>query len=160
MTNATIKHRNTAYIREVTVNYRSTEQELVRASDSEQVTGFIRSILPDNSREHLVALYLDAANQIISYSLISTGTANSAQVHPREVYQRAVVVGSCALIVAHNHPSGSLLPSTEDRAITERLKESGELLGIKLLDSLILSRKGTYSITDEKIVHTLDPVID
>jgi len=92
--------------------------------------------------------YLDGAHQIISYATLSTGTATSTQVHPREVFQAAILSGSVALIVAHNHPSGSLNPSEEDRKITKHLVSAGHLLGIPVLDHLILSDAEFFSFTE------------
>ena len=140
------------FIREVRVNYVHTSQCQFLINGPFDAASFVRSVLPDNSREHFIALYLDGGHQIASYSLISTGTANSAQVHPREVFQRAVVTGCCALIVAHNHPSGNLVPSDADMQFTKRLEEAGELLGIKLLDSLVISDYGAYSIKEAQKV--------
>lgn len=153
MTSTTVKHLNQTYLREVNVNYRLTTQQLLAVSDPMQVARFIKSIMPDNSREHFIALYLDGAHQIVSYSLISTGLANSAPVHPREVFQRAIVVGSVAVVVAHNHPSGNLQPSNADKQITEGLTKAGEVLGIKLLDSLIITWNSTYSIINDHVTY-------
>jgi DNA repair protein RadC len=153
MTSTTVKHLNQTYIREVNVNYRLTTHELLAITDSREVARFVTSIMPDNSREHFIALYLDGAHHIVSYSLISTGLANSAPVHPREVFQRAIVVGSVAVVVAHNHPSGNLLPSEADKQITERLTKAGEVLGIKLLDSLIITREKAYSIINDHVTY-------
>ncbi|MBX3421956.1 MAG: JAB domain-containing protein [Pirellulaceae bacterium] len=153
MTSTTVKHLNQTYIREVNVNYRLTTQQLLAVTDPMQVARFISSIMPDNSREHFIALYLDGSHQIVSYSLISTGVANQALVHPREIFQRAVVVGSCAIIVAHNHPSGNLQPSDADKQATEYISKAGEVLGIKLLDSLIITWNSTYSIINDHVTY-------
>jgi DNA repair protein RadC len=69
-------------------------------------------------REHLIALYLCGGNRIVSYAVVSTGTATATLVHPREVFQPAVLLGSCGVIVGHNHPSGELKPSPEDVQVT------------------------------------------
>lgn len=134
------------YIREVRVNYHSTGTRKFAMTDPADVADFVRSVLPDNSREHFVALYLDGSNHVACYSLVSTGTANQCVAHPREVFQRALVTGAVAIILAHNHPSGKLNPSNEDLQVTQRLKEGANLLGIKLLDHLIVSDHGFESI--------------
>ncbi len=85
---------------------------------------------------------------MICYSLISTGTADAALILPREVFQRALAAGAVALLFSHNHPSGHVIPSPEDRRATTRLKEVGELLGIKLLDHVIVSDQDFYSFKD------------
>ena len=140
------------FIREVIVNYRPANEQPFRVTDPSNAVQFIRDVLPDNSREHFLALYLDGANQVASFSVISTGTANSSLVHPREVFQRAVLVGAQAFLVAHNHPSGSLTPSREDLDVTQRLSKAGELMGIKLLDSLIVTASGARSILNNESV--------
>ncbi|RIL03534.1 MAG: hypothetical protein DCC71_14900 [Proteobacteria bacterium] len=72
------------------------------------------------------------------------GTVSASLVHPREVFQPAILVGACAVIVAHNHPSGDPTPSREDREITQRLAQAGALLGVSLLDSVVFTRKGGF----------------
>lgn len=138
------------FIREVIVNYRPSTESPFKVTAPGDAVQFIRDVLPDNSREHFVALYLDGANQVASFSVISTGTANSSLVHPREVFQRAVLVGARAFIVAHNHPSGSLTPSREDLDITQRLSKAGELMGITLIDSLIVTAAGAHSVLNNE----------
>ena len=120
--------------------------KIVSAAD---VAIFVRSILTDNSREHFVAMYLDSLHQVAAYSIVSIGTANMAPVAPREVFQRAILSGAIAIVVAHNHPSGSPHPSDEDRAVTKRLHESGNLLGIRLLDHVIVADVSHYSFKKE-----------
>ncbi len=138
------------FIREVRVNYIPTTTRPFPIRCPDDVAAFVRSVLIDNSREHLVALYLDGAHQVSSYSLISVGSANSAVVHPREVFQRAIVSGAVALAIAHNHPSGELTPSKDDLGVTRRLEEAGDLLGIRLLDHLIVTATAYFSIQLEQ----------
>lgn len=134
-------------IREVRVSYHTTNEEKIQITQPAQVARFIRSTLTDNSREHVVALYLDGAHQIACYSVISIGAANSCTLHPREVYQRAILSGACALILAHNHPSGQLDASREDWEVTRRMLEASRILGIKLLDHIIVTDDGFASLS-------------
>lgn len=136
------------YVREVTAKYIGPRRKAIKIGGPEDAAKFISSVMKDQAREHFVALYLDGAHNIASYSIVSTGSANSAPVHPREVFQGAVLVGACALIVGHNHPSGELKPSDEDRAVTNRLVEAGKLLGMSLLDHLIVSEAGYFSFQE------------
>ncbi|MBD3248037.1 DNA repair protein RadC [Candidatus Falkowbacteria bacterium] len=99
-------------------------------------------------KEYFIALYLNARNQLIHKETISIGTLNASLVHPREVFKPAIDHLAASVIVAHNHPSGNLEPSTEDRQMTERLKKAGELLGIGLLDSLIIASEKTVSVKE------------
>ena len=91
-------------------------------------------------QEYFVCLTLDGANRLIAKRIISIGTLTSSLVHPREVFADAITDRAASIIVAHNHPSGSLNPSTADLQVTERLREAGELLGIALLDHLIITK--------------------
>ena len=79
------------FIREVRATYQPTSTPLLAIKGPDDVANFVRSILTDNSREHFVALYLDGAHQVASYSIVSIGTANASVVHPREVFQRAIL---------------------------------------------------------------------
>ncbi|WP_186776387.1 JAB domain-containing protein [Rubripirellula reticaptiva] len=137
------------FIREVNVQYRlqETKREVLR--DAKQVAGLTRLLLPDNSREHFLAFYLDGSHQIASYSVISTGTANATLVYPREIFQRAVLTGAVSVILAHNHPSGSVQPSESDFAITKKLIECGEVLKIAVLDHVVVSDQGFTSLREE-----------
>jgi DNA repair protein RadC len=97
-------------------------------------------------REHFVGFYLNARNQLLARVMISIGSLSASIVHPREVFQPAIEAGAAGLIVAHNHPSGDPEPSPEDIAVTRRLADAGELLGIELLDHLIVAERGHVSL--------------
>ena len=98
----------------------------------------LRAYLEGADREQCVALLLDTRNKVIGIHTISIGSLNASVVHPRETFKAAIVLGAAAIIVCHNHPSGDPTPSQEDRALTTRLKQVGDLLGIPLLDHVIL----------------------
>jgi DNA repair protein RadC len=104
----------------------------------------LRAIKPfvRSDREQFIALYLDARNQVIAHHTVSIGTTNASLVHPREVFKLAIIKNACALIVAHNHPSGGVDPSTTDLELTKRLKDAGKILGIELLDHVIITPDG------------------
>jgi DNA repair protein RadC len=140
------------FIRETRVSYVHSKQALFKIRSASDVATFVRSVLTDNSREHFVAMFLDAMHQVTAYSIVSIGTANYAVVTPREVYQRAIVAGAIAIAVAHNHPSGSPLPSDEDHKVTKRLFESGVLLGIKLLDHVVVTDNEHYSFSENGVL--------
>lgn len=103
----------------------------------------------ESKKEHFVAFYLDTQNHLIERQIISIGTLNSSLVHPREVFEPAIALHSASIIIAHNHPSGELNPSAEDKKITERLVESGKILGIEVADHVILSKSGYLSFQKE-----------
>lgn len=139
------------FIREARVNYLHCENVMFKISGPADVANFVRSILTDNSREHFVALYLNAQHKVAAYSIVSIGTANFAPVAPREVFQRAVLTGAISLVLAHNHPSESTEPSTEDKMVTKRLRDAGELLGIKVLDHVIVTNSAFLSMKEDDV---------
>ena len=100
----------------------------------------------DKKQEYFVCLTLDGGNRLIAKRVISIGTLTASLVHPREVFADAIADRAASMIVAHNHPSGDLRPSSADMAVTERLKQAGELLGIELIDHLIVTKTGYVSI--------------
>lgn len=100
-------------------------------------------------KEQLRGLYLGAQYQVIHDEVISIGSLSANIVHPREVFQPAITRGAVAVIVAHNHPSGVLEPSTADIEVTQQLKAAGKILGIELLDHLIITSKGYKSIGED-----------
>jgi len=103
-------------------------------------------------QEYFLVITLDGASHIIEKRIISIGTLNQSLVHPREVFADAVSDRAAGIIIAHNHPSGQLEPSIEDKRVTKRLKEVGTIMGIELLDHVILSREGYLSLREEGLV--------
>lgn len=137
------------YVRELTMKYRGNKGQSFDALRSpEDAAKLLRRVLPDNVREHFIVLFLDARHHVVGYFVVATGTATSCQVGPREVFQSALLGGAIALIVGHNHPSGDTNPSAEDRVVTRRLKEAGELIAIPVLDHLIIGSNGYFSFKD------------
>jgi len=102
-------------------------------------------------QEHFVVVTLSGAHQIIRIECVSKGIINKTIVHSREVFRRAIISNAAAVIIAHNHPSGQMVPSDEDRAITKRLVEAGEIIGISVLDHLIITRIGYMSFIEQGI---------
>jgi DNA repair protein RadC len=94
--------------------------------------------LAHEPKEHFLALHLDGKNRIICFERVSVGSLNQSIVHPREVFKGALLSSAAVIILIHNHPSGDPTPSREDIEVTRRLKDGGELLGIKVLDHIII----------------------
>ncbi|MCA9331018.1 DNA repair protein RadC [Candidatus Saccharibacteria bacterium] len=99
-------------------------------------------------KEQLRGLYLNTHYEVIHDEVISVGSLTANIVHPREVFQPAVEHGAVAVIVAHNHPSGSLRPTDEDVEVTGQLVSAGKILGIELLDHLVVAQAGYQSILE------------
>lgn len=106
----------------------------------------------NKQQEYFLTIYLDGANHIVDTKVITIGTLNQSLVHPREVFSYAIEKRCASIIVAHNHPSSILSPSTEDINITKRLEHSAKILGIELLDHVILTREGFYSFKEEGLL--------
>ncbi|HXE10014.1 MAG TPA: DNA repair protein RadC [Verrucomicrobiae bacterium] len=104
--------------------------------------------LGQSQKEQLRGLYLNSRYQVVHEEVISIGTLTSNVVHPREVFQPAIERGAVAIILAHNHPSGRLEPTSADLDITKQLVEAGKVLGIELLDHLIITATKHVSILD------------
>ena len=109
-----------------------------RLTMPEQAAEAFCTLVGDPDRECFVALLLDGKNRITGLHLVSQGSLNQSIVHPRETFKSAILANAAAIILAHNHPTGDLTPSSEDIAITRRLKEAGDLLGIRVLDHIIV----------------------
>ena len=106
----------------------------------------------ESKKEHFVVFFLDTQNREIKRELISVGTLNSSLIHPREVFEPAIKHLASHIIIAHNHPSGSLEPSEEDLSVTKRLTDSGRLLGIEVLDHVIVTAKSYLSLKESNIL--------
>lgn len=116
-----------------------------RLTAPQQAAEAFTQIIGDVDREYFVTLFLDGKNRITGLHVVSQGSLNQSIVHPRETFKAAILANAAAVILAHNHPSGDTAPSREDREITRRLKEAGELLGIKVLDHVIVATdSGNY----------------
>jgi DNA repair protein RadC len=99
-------------------------------------------------RERFLLLLLDGKHRLLRSLVVSEGTLNTSLVHPRDVFGPALREGTGALIAVHNHPSGDPEPSNEDLAITQRLRDAGELLGIPLVDHVVVADGGWVSLRE------------
>jgi DNA repair protein RadC len=113
-------------------------EHLDRFTSPRQVFDYFHHEFRDSRKEYFLILLLDGKNRIIRRVQISEGSLNQSIVHPREVFSPAVKESAAAIILVHNHPTGDPAPSSEDIAITRRLREAGEIMGIKVLDHIII----------------------
>lgn len=100
----------------------------------------------DKKQEYFVCLTLDGANRLIAKRTITIGTLTSSLVHPREVFADAITDRAAGIIIAHNHPSGSITLSVDDREVTDRLQESGKIVGIDVIDHVLVTKNDYISI--------------
>ena len=122
-----------------------------RITSAEDVYDELKSF-STKSQEHFLTITLDGASHIINTRTVFIGTLNQSLVHPREVFADAIADRAAGIIIAHNHPSGTLEASRADIQITQRLKEVSKLVGIELLDHVILAKGGWYSFSDEGLL--------
>ena len=108
--------------------------------------------LQNLKKEHFITLYINARHKLIHKELISVGTLTANLVHPREVFEPAIIRVAIEIIVAHNHPSGDPAPSSADLEITKRLVEAGKILGIKVLNHIIITKDNYFSFQDKGLV--------
>jgi len=104
--------------------------------------------LSREAKEHFISLHLDNKNKILCIDRVSVGSLTASVVHPREVFKTALLSSAAAVVFIHNHPSGDPEPSREDLDITTRLKQCGELLGIRILDHVVIGENRYCSFSD------------
>ena len=102
----------------------------------------------DRKQEHFLCATINGANEVMNIRVVSIGLIDRSPAHPREVFADAIADRACAIIVAHNHPNGSLEPSASDLDVTKQLKGAGEVVGISLLDHIIFNRLGYFSFLE------------
>lgn len=115
----------------------------------DEVVSLVRGKLKDKKKEHFLVLLLDTRGQLIKISEISIGSLDSSIVHPREVFKEAISASAASVILVHNHPSGVPEPSKDDIKLTERLVQTGEVIGIEVLDHIVISNNNYVSLKRE-----------
>ena len=112
----------------------------------------LKNFLEDSDREKLLVVCLDTKNQPINICTVSVGTLNSSLVHPREIFKTAILSNSNQIMLVHNHPSGISAPSNEDKAMTNRIKDAGVILGIELIDHIIIGSNEYFSFKENRLM--------
>ena len=132
----------TRLVRQSTVAYRA---EAVTSSDAacRVIVQLVTPILADSTCERFLIVSLDTKLKPIGVHQITVGTLDASLVHPREVFQAALLANSSAIILVHNHPSGDLTPSMQDYQVTDNLKKAGDILGVRVLDHIIVGHDDT-----------------
>lgn len=121
--------------------------------DSRAAENYLRPLLEHYAYEVFGVLYLAQSGKIRQdFEIVSTGGITSTTVDPRRIFRRALEVGAVSMIVAHNHPSGSVQPSKADESLTQKLLHGSKYLDIKLLDHVIIGREGYFSFADEGLL--------
>jgi len=132
-------------------------REKIPLPNQQAVAKLLRKLLNkedsiSKDREHFWVISLDSKNKVKFVELVSIGAVNQCLVSPREVFRRALKKGAVSIIIGHNHPSGDPTPSEDDRTMTMKLKQGGELLSIPLVDHIILGDNEHYSFKAKGII--------
>ena len=122
--------------------------DMQSVTSPEDCGGLLMPILRYETHEKFVVIILNAKNKVLAIRQISEGSISSAVVHPREVFQKAIINHAAAIICAHNHPSGDPTPSKEDIELTSSLAGTGKLVGIPVLDHLVIGDGSYFSFKE------------
>jgi DNA repair protein RadC len=141
-------------LNEIEVSYKPNFKlsERPRITQAVDIVAMLRSIWNNDKLEYLeesYAIYVNMGNRVVGAMFLSRGGTTSCVIDPRILFGTALKIGASGIIIAHNHPSGTLKPSINDIEITDKLKRGGDLLKIKLLDHIIITREGYYSFMEE-----------
>jgi DNA repair protein RadC len=120
--------------------------------DSRQVAGYLRVMLQDQSREVFAVIFLNQANRVNHFELVSQGGITGTVADPRIILRKALETHAVNLILCHNHPSGNLKPSKADEDLTHKIREAARFFDIKVIDHIIVSHEGYFSFADEGLM--------
>ena len=123
-----------------------------KVTSSKEIATFLRTILKDNNNEVFAVLFLNQANKIKNFKIMSKGGITGTVADPRIILKQALDEGATSLVLSHNHPSGNLNPSRADQELTNKIKQAASYFDIKILDHIIVSDEGHYSFADEGLL--------
>ncbi|MBS1738150.1 MAG: DNA repair protein RadC [Bacteroidetes bacterium] len=124
----------------------------ISIGDSNALAAYLKTSLKDHHHEVFAVVFLNRANKINHFQVMSIGGMSQTIVDPKTIFIKALEVKATSIVLCHNHPSGNLKPSRADEEITQKLKNAGRLLDIQVLDHLIVSDEGYFSFADEGIL--------
>lgn len=119
---------------------------------SREIAAFLKERLKDHAHEVFAVIYLNQANKVLGFEVLSQGGITGTVVDARVILKKALEKNAVRIVISHNHPSGSLRPSRADTILTERLKHAADLLQIEVVDHIIVSEEGYYSFADEGLM--------
>jgi DNA repair protein RadC len=126
--------------------------DTVKVAVAEDILPLVADIV-GKPQEHFVCISLNGANEVIKTRVVTIGLLDKSQIHPREVFADAIADRAAGVIFAHNHPSGEPKPSEADVHVHEQLTEAGKILGLRILDHVIVTRKGYFSFQEAGLIH-------
>ena len=126
-------------------------KESVKIKSSKDILPLVADIA-NKQQEYFVCISLNGANEVIEKRIVTIGLVNSSQIHPREVFADVIADRAAAVIFAHNHPSGDPKPSETDAKTHRQLTEAGKILGLRILDHIIVTKKGYFSFQEAGLI--------
>lgn len=121
-------------------------------SSPADVAGVVRHLTKGDARENFFVFMLDVRNQLLGFEVVAIGGLANVEAHPREVFRPAIITAAAAIILAHNHPSGVCTPSSEDIALTNRMAQVGDLIGIPVCDHVVVTEDSHFSLHEANII--------
>ena len=126
-------------------------KETVKIKNAKDILPLVTDIV-NKQQEYFVCISLNGANEVIEKRIVTIGLVNSSQIHPREVFADVIADRAAAVIFAHNHPSGDPKPSDIDTKTHKQLTEAGKILGLRILDHIIVTKKGYFSFQEAGLI--------
>lgn len=121
-------------------------------ASSKEIANYLKTKLKDSNVEVFAVVFLNKANKIKGFEIVSTGGITGVVADPRIILKKAIEKDATAIVLSHNHPSGSLKPSNADKELTQRIKQAASYLDISVLDHIIVSENGYFSFADEGLI--------
>ena len=129
---------------------RFNKSETIKINDTQDIIPLLQDIAA-KQQENFICISLNGANEIIEKRIVTVGLLDRSQVHPREVFADAIADRAAAVILAHNHPSGDIRPSDSDLKMHNQLIEAAQILGLRVVDHIIISKKGFFSFSKQRL---------
>jgi DNA repair protein RadC len=151
-----MKRNQKEILREIKITYSSGKKfdDLPSITGSKDAVQVFRTLWPPTLelREECYVLYLNRSNRAFGWLLVSIGGISGTVVDPRLIFSTALKCNAVSFVMAHNHPSGNLQPSENDKVNTAKMVEAGKFLELSLLDHIILTKEGHFSFADEGLI--------
>lgn len=132
--------------------YPELPQQKIYIRTPEDIYRNFQFLFKDQVKERFLVFWLNSANRVTGFEVVTEGLLNSSLVHPREVFRGSIVASCASVIIAHNHPSGNPEPSREDLSITKQIAEAGKIIGIPVHDHIIFTDESYTSFAERGLI--------
>lgn len=133
-------------------SYSKKQEKIIKFTKPQDLYEYYAPLISSLKQELFKVAAVDGKNALIKDTTISKGILDASLTHPREVFKFAIIENASGLFLIHNHPSGILKPSEDDLKITERLKNAGDIIGIRIIDHIIIAEEGYYSFSEHNLL--------